>query len=171
MDQNTRTLLVEVQVDNRAGRLLPGMYAVVTFAESSAQGALLVTGDAVAIRQDRPTVAVISGGKVHLTPVVLGRDYGPEVEILGGIHEGDLIASTFTDDVREGAEVKPRMDQEQNSTQNQPAAAIKPQPPGGSTRYGDPGIIDQDMQGQNAKPQQKQGGGAKKAAGKQGTQQ
>jgi hypothetical protein len=50
--------------------------------------------------------------------------------------------------------------------------AIKPNPPGGSTQYGDAGIVDQGMQGQNAKPQQKQQGkGATKATGKQGTQQ
>ncbi len=171
VDQNTRTLLVEVQVGNASGRLLPGMYAVVTFAGNSGQGPLVVTGDAVAIRKDQPTVAVISDGKVHLTPVTIGRDYGPEVEIVGGLREGDMVASTFTDDVREGAKVKTRMDQEQAEKARQPAAAGKPQPPGGSTQYGDPGITDQDMQGQSAKPQQKQqGNGAKKASGKQGSQ-
>ena len=172
VDQNTRTLLVEVQVDNASGRLLPGMYAVVTFAEGSGKGPLVVTGDAIAIRKDQPTVAVISDGKVHLTPVTLGRDYGPEVEVVGGLHEGDLIASTFTDDVREGARVKTRMDREQAEKENQPAATGKPQPPGGSTQYSDPGITDQDMQGQNAKPQEKQQGhGGQKTSGKQGSQQ
>ncbi len=171
VDQNTRTLLVEIQVDNSSGRLLPGMYAVATFAASPGEGPLLVSGDAIAIRKDQPTVAVIADGKVHMTPVVLGRDYGPEVEVLGGLREGDLIASTFTDDVRDDAKVKTHMDQQQAEKANQPAATGKPQPPGGSTQYGDPGITDQDMQGQNAKPQQKQQGqGAKKASGKQGGQ-
>lgn len=171
LDQNTRTLLVEVQVDNSSGRLLPGMYAVVTFAEGSGPGPLLISSDAVAIRKDQPTVAVISGEKIHLIPVTLGRDYGAEIEVVGGLHEGDFIASTFTDDVREGVKVKTHMDQQQEEKAGQPAATGKPQPPGGSTQYGDPGITDQDMQGQSAKPQQKQQGGAKKASGKQGSQQ
>ena len=170
LDQNTRTMLTEIQVDNSKGLLLPGMYAVATFPAPAGAGPLMLTGDAIAIRNDKPTVAVISGGKVHLTPVSIGRDLGNEVEIVAGLREGDLVATTFTDEVVEGAPVKTRMNkQAQQQSQPQP---IKPNPPGGSTQYGDPGVTDQEMQGQNAKPQQKQPGkGATKAAGKQGTQQ
>ena len=113
-------------------------------------------------------VAVIKDGKVKLTAVLIGRDYGPEVEIVGGLEEGDLIASTFTDEVKDGAQVKTRMSQEEQDKEKQ-QQAVKPAPPGGSTQYGDAGIVDQDMQGQNAKPQQKQGNGAKKANGKGGS--
>ena len=169
IDQNTRTELVEIQIDNRAGKLLPGMYAVATFAAAKGMGPLVVSGDAIAIRKDQPMVAVIKDGKVKLTPVLIGRDYGPEVEILGGLAEGDLIASSFTDDVKDGASVKTRMNQEEEDKEKQQPAAAKPTPPGGSTQYGDAGIVDQDMQGQNAKPQQKQGNGAKKANGKGGS--
>jgi multidrug efflux pump subunit AcrA (membrane-fusion protein) len=169
VDQNTRTMLVEIQVDNRSGKLLPGMYAVATFPVVQGAGPLVVSGDAIAIRGDRPTVAVIADGKVKLTPVTIGRDLGSEVEIVGGLKEGDLIATTFTDDVRDGATVTTRMNKQQASP---PPPPIKPAPPGGQTQYGDPGVTDQDMQGQNAKPQQKQQGqGARKAAGKQGSQQ
>jgi multidrug efflux pump subunit AcrA (membrane-fusion protein) len=169
IDQNTRTMLVEIQVDNAKGKLLPGMYAIATFPAPRGGGPLVVTGDAVAIRDDKPVVAVIENGKVKLTPVLIGRDLGSEIEIVGGLKEGDLIATTFTDDIRPGAEVRTHMSQQQ---QQQPAPAIKPNPPGGSTQYGDAGIVDQGMQGQNAKPQQKQQGkGATKATGKQGTQQ
>ena len=75
IDQNTRTLLTEVVIKNPANQLLPGMYAVVTFAGATGgQGPLVISGDAIGIRQDRPTVAVIDNGKVHLTPVLIGRD-------------------------------------------------------------------------------------------------
>jgi multidrug efflux pump subunit AcrA (membrane-fusion protein) len=169
LDPNTRTLLTEIQVDNSKGMLMPGMYAVATFPAPPGGGPLLLTGDAVAIRNDRPTVAVIANGKVHLTPVSIGRDLGNEVEIVGGLHQGDLVATTFSDEVIEGAPVKTRMDKQ---AEPQAQQQIKPTPPGGSTQYGDAGIADQDMQGQDAKPQQKQQGkGATKAAGKQGTQQ
>lgn len=169
VDQNTRTMLTEVQIDNPRGELMPGMYAVVTFPAPPGNGPLLVSGDAIAIRKDQPTVAVISDGKVRLQPVVIGRDLGPQVEILSGLREGDLIASTFSDEVRDGVPVNTVMNKQAEEKTNQPTAN-KPLPPGGATQYGDPGITDQDMQGQNAKPQQKQGQG-KKATSKQGTQQ
>ena len=164
IDQNTRTLLTEVQIDNSAGKLIPGMYAVVTFDTPKGEGPLVVSGDAIAVRDDKPTVAVIKDGKIKLTPVVIGRDYGPEVEIVSGLEEGDLVASTFTDQIREGVKVKTEPDKQQAEKQNQPPPADKPQPPGGSTQYSDPGITDQDMQGQSAKPQQK--GAGKKASAK-----
>lgn len=172
IDQNTRTLLTEIQVDNSSGHLMPGMYAVVTFAAERGQGPLVVSGDAIAIRKDQPTVAVIRDSRVKLTPVLIGRDYGPEVEIVGGLHEGDLISSTFTDDVRDGVKVRTRTNKEAEAKTKQQPSADKPTPPGGSSQYGDPGITDQDMQGQNAKPQQKQSsGGEKKATGKSGGKQ
>jgi multidrug efflux pump subunit AcrA (membrane-fusion protein) len=114
IDQNTRTLLTEVQIDNSAGRLLPGMYAVATFAGARGQGPLMISGDAVAIRKDRSMVALIQNGKVRLVPVALGRDYGPEIEIMAGVQEGDLVASTFTDEVKEGASVKTRLSKEES---------------------------------------------------------
>ncbi len=173
IDQNTRTLLTEVVIKNLDNQLLAGMYAVVTFAPpTSGQSPLLVSGDAIGIRDDRPAVAVIDNNKVHITPILIGRDYGPEVEIVAGLRAGQTIASSFTDVIKEGVTIRPQADKKAEQTANQPPPPIKSPPPGGSTQYGDPGLIDQDMQGQNAKPQQKKpGGGAKKAAGKSGTQQ
>ncbi len=179
IDQNTRTELVEVQVDNHAGLLLPGMYAVVTFADKTGDaadvgGPIVVTGDAIAIRDDRPTVAVIDNGKVKLTPIQIGRDYGSAVEIVAGLRPGQIVASTFTDEVVEGASVRTRISPQQQKVSSPATQAIKPKSPGGSTQYGDEGIIDQDMQGMNAKPQQKKpaaGQQTKASSGKQGTQQ
>jgi multidrug efflux pump subunit AcrA (membrane-fusion protein) len=161
IDQNTRTMITELQVDNRTGRLLPGMYAVATFEGATGPGPLVVSGDAIGIRHDTTTCAVIENGKVRLAPVVLGRDFGPTTEIVSGLREGELIASTFTDEVKQGAEVRTRM-----SKEAQPPESAKPAPPGGSTQYGDPGIEDQGMQGQIAKPGAKSASGATKANGK-----
>ena len=139
IDQNSRTELVEVQVDNHKGLMMPGMYAVVTFgnnltgmsktSQAPVAGPLMITGDAVAIRNDQPTVAVIQNGKVKLTPVEIGRDYGSELEIVSGLKEGDLVASTFTDDVIEGASVRTRLSKEQQQAAAPPPTAIKPNRP------------------------------------------
>jgi multidrug efflux pump subunit AcrA (membrane-fusion protein) len=107
VDPNTRTMLTEVQVDNRNGKLVPGMYTVVTFSPAPGiEGPLLVSGDAVVIRHDRPTIAKVVDGKVHLQPVTIGRDLGGVVEILTGLQAGDIIVTNVTDDVVEGAEVQ-----------------------------------------------------------------
>jgi multidrug efflux pump subunit AcrA (membrane-fusion protein) len=167
IDQNTRTMITEIQVDNSSGRLLPGMYAVATFLGAAGPGPLVISSDAVAIRKDTTQCAVIDGGKVHLTPVVLGRDFGPQIEVVSGLREGELVASTFTDEVKEGAPVKTHLSKEAEQQQNTPPPGAKPTPPGGTSQYGDPGIEDQDMQGQSAKPGQKKSQGASKPNGKE----
>lgn len=166
IDQNTRTMITEVQVDNHAGHLLPGMYAVTTFEGATGPGPLVVSGDAIAIRNNTPTCAVIENGKVRLVPVVLGRDFGPTTEVVSGLKEGDMIASTFTDEVKPNIEVRTHLSEDAQKSQKEPPAGVKPLPPGGSTQYGDPGIEDEGMQGQSAKPGQKQASGASKSNGK-----
>ena len=159
VDQNTRTMLTEVQTDNHGGKLIAGMYVVATLPPlPGAQGPLLVSGDAVAIRHDRSTVAVVANGKVRFVPVTIGRDYGDEVEILTGLKEGDTIVTNITDDVVDNAEVQPhetRSKEEEPQQQPQQNA-----PPGGGTRYSNQAITDQNMQGQQQQQnQQSQGKG------------
>ena len=107
IDQNTRTLLVEVQARNRQGRLMPGMYVVVNFAELQKNPPLLAPGESIVVRNEKTTVAVIENNVVHFRPVQLGRDYGDQTEIVSGLRSGDVIARTITDDVQEGAEIQP----------------------------------------------------------------
>lgn len=107
VDPNTRTMLTEVQVDNRGGKLVPGMYTLATFPPAAGvAGPLLVSGDAVVIRHDRPTIAKVMDGKIHLQPVTIGRDFGGVVEILTGVQAGDIIVTNVTDDVVEDAPVQ-----------------------------------------------------------------
>lgn len=167
IDQNTRTLLTEVQVDNRDGRLLNGMYTVVTFAPTGGARALVVPGDAIAVREDRNVVAVVHDGVVHIQPVVVGRDYGPVVEVLGGVQEGDVIASSFTDEVRNNVKVQAKMGKTPGAETGLRGAPNQNQPPGGSTQYGDEAITDANMLGQSAK-QQQHGGEPPKSSGSHG---
>ena len=144
IDQNTRTLLTEVQVDNHAGKLLPGMYAVATFPPAVGTAPLTVPGDAVVIRNDQSMLAVVANGKIRYVPVTLGRDYGPSVEVLNGIRPGDLVVTNVTDDVREGREVKTRANPQAATAQQQ--KPDQAQPPGGNTQYGNQGITDSALQ-------------------------
>ena len=113
LDPNTRTLLTEVDVPNQASLLLPGMYARVSLRTVSAEPPLLVPGDALVTRANGTRVAVVAeDGAVHFQKVAVGRDYGTETEVLAGLAGGELVIINPTDDVREGARVKPAASRE-----------------------------------------------------------
>ncbi len=165
VDPNTRTMLTEVQVDNRQGKLKSGMYAVATFPPAAGLGGpLMISGDAVVIRGDQTSVAKVVNGKIQIAPVVVGRDFGNVIEVVSGVKAGDLIVTQVTDDVVAGAAVQTHM---AKATEDQP---LKPQPqntpPGGTSRYGNIGITDEAMQGQAG--QQNQAGGQHGKAGGSG---
>ncbi len=160
VDQNTRTMLTEVQVDNHEGKLLSGMYVVATFPPvSGGEAPLVVAGDAVAIRHDLPTLAVVKDGRIHVVPVTLGRDFGDVIEILGGVEAGDMIVTNITDDVVDNAEVETRL---AKSPEAKPMKAPSQNtPPGGSTRYSQDAITDRNVQGQQQNSDQKSAGQGK----------
>lgn len=107
LDPGTRTLLTEVQVKNSDGALLPGMYGQIQFVSERAEPPLLVPGDAVVVRSNGPQVAVVMpDSKIHFEPVDVGRDYGADVEVLGGLNENDRVVVNPSDSVQEGASVK-----------------------------------------------------------------
>jgi hypothetical protein len=57
-------------------------------------------------RQEGPRVAVVgSDGKVHLRPIVIGKDYGATLEILGGVEIGDRVIINPADSLEEGQPV------------------------------------------------------------------
>ena len=106
LDLTTRTLMTEVQVDNRAGRLMPGMFGHVNFELSRGQRALLVPANTLIVRATGALVAVVRDGKVHMTKVTLGRDYGSEVEIVTGLTAGDMLVVNPSDDIVDGLTVR-----------------------------------------------------------------
>ncbi len=111
LDPNTRTMLVEVQVPNRDGRLLPGMYAEVHFRAHRDAPPLLVPGDTFITTNAGPQVAILedapNGAKrIHMQPVRIGRDYGTETEIVAGLEGNEMLVVNPGDEVREGAMVR-----------------------------------------------------------------
>src|SRR6266853_65285 len=82
LDPLTRTLLSEVQVDNRDGALMPGIHAEVTIKLAQSEPPIVVPATSVLIRSEGPTVAVVqSAQRIHLQKVELGRDLGVSIEI------------------------------------------------------------------------------------------
>jgi multidrug efflux pump subunit AcrA (membrane-fusion protein) len=157
IDANTRTMLTELQIDNTAGKLLSGMYAVVTFPPAAdAKPPILISGDALAIRHDRSMVATVVNGRIRFVPVVIGRDFGSAVEILDGLKVGDVIVIDVTDEVVDNAEVTTHTTKSPN--QQPQASPQQTTPPGGNTQYGNQGLTDQNLQGQQSRQNQKSTG-------------
>lgn len=108
LDPASRTLLVEVQVPNEDGALLPGMYAKVRFSDQRASAPIVVPGDALQVAADGTRIAVVQpGNTVHFQLIEVGRDYGDKLEVLSGLREGDTIIPRPGDVVREGGKVEP----------------------------------------------------------------
>jgi multidrug efflux pump subunit AcrA (membrane-fusion protein) len=153
IDQNTRTMLIEVDVENPKGDLFPGMYAVVSFVQAHGVAPITIPGDAVVVRQDRNTVALVRDQKIAMVPIEIGRDYGPSVEVLNGLDEGDLVVAVVTDAVQPGVKVRPLPEPEVAETPQSSAV-----PDSGPGQYGDQSIVNQD----GDSTQQKGGKGGQK---------
>ncbi len=98
-------MLVEVDVPNSDGALLPGMYAEVDLSSSRANPPLVVPASALLVRADGAQLAAVDqNGVVHLRKVTIGRDYGDRVEISQGIGEGATILAV-PGDVADGQKV------------------------------------------------------------------
>ena len=107
IDPATRTLLTEIDVPNPAGKILSGAYAQAHFAAKVDAPRLSVPINTLLFRAEGPRAAVVGqDGKVKLTPVTIGRDYGSSVEILSGLQAGDQIIVNPADSLEDGQKVK-----------------------------------------------------------------
>jgi RND family efflux transporter MFP subunit len=95
IDLASRTLLVEVDVDNSSGELLPGAYVSVhlKYLGASAE-ALTIPVTTVLFRSEGIRAAVVRDGKALLVPITIGRDFGETLEVLAGLKaREDLIVN------------------------------------------------------------------------------
>jgi RND family efflux transporter MFP subunit len=107
MDPATRTLMVEVDVVNSAGLLYPGAYAQVHFKIKSDQLTLIVPASSLVFRSEGLRLpVVVSGQRISLLPVVVGRDFGDTVEVLSGLSENASIVENPPDSLVEGEIVR-----------------------------------------------------------------
>jgi RND family efflux transporter MFP subunit len=107
VDPNTRTLLAEVDVDNKSGELLPGSYTQVHLNVSRAAPALIIPVSALILEPDGLHVATVDDNHhAHILKVTPGRDFGATVEILSGLAEGQPVIANPPDSLTEGEEVR-----------------------------------------------------------------
>ena len=107
IDPATRTLLTEVDVDNASGELRPGAYAEVHLTIPEGSRSLILPVSTLIFRSEGLRVGVVrDGNKAELVPVILGKDYGNEVEVVSGIAENDLVIANPPDSLASGAAVQ-----------------------------------------------------------------
>jgi RND family efflux transporter MFP subunit len=107
IDPGTRTLRVEVDLENPKGEILPGAYAQVHLKLENAVPALLVPVSALLFRAEGPRIATLTAGnKVVLLPVVLGRDFGTQIEVTSGLRPDASVIDSPPDSLLDGQEVR-----------------------------------------------------------------
>ncbi|HEX4652056.1 MAG TPA: efflux RND transporter periplasmic adaptor subunit [Granulicella sp.] len=102
----SRTLNVEVDVDNPKGLLLPGAYVFVHFKVPIRTTALTIPSNALLFRAQGLQVATVHDGTVHLQPITIGSDRGATVEISNGLQPTDEIVLNPSDSISEGQQVR-----------------------------------------------------------------
>jgi len=102
----TRTLLVEVDVNNPSGELLSGAYAEVHFKVPGHSSTYILPVDTLLFRKEGLNVAVVENGKAKLVPVMPGHDFGTSIEIVSGLKGNESVITSPPDSIVTGETVQ-----------------------------------------------------------------
>lgn len=102
----TRTLLVEIDLPNPGNALLTGSYAEVHLRLASQNTTFLIPVNALIFRSEHLQAGVVENGKVVLTDLTPGHDFGTEIEIVAGLKADDQVVVNPPDSLVSGQEVK-----------------------------------------------------------------
>ena len=108
IDPASRTLNVEVDVDNTSGKLLPGSYAFVHIKVPQSSRALTIPANTLLFRAQGLQVGVVRSGRAELVPITIGHDYGATVEVSSGVRQPDAVIVNPSDSLMSGAPVEVR---------------------------------------------------------------
>lgn len=107
IEPDSRTMLTELEVDNSSQLLLAGSYAQVRFPARPLAGGVSLPANALLFRAEGPQVGLVdAAGKVTLRSVVLGRDFGPTIEVLRGVTLQDRVIINPPDALVSGMTVR-----------------------------------------------------------------
>jgi RND family efflux transporter MFP subunit len=106
INMTTRTLLIEVDVDNPLGTLLTGSYAEVHLSVPSQASTYLLPVNTLIFRSEGLRLGIVRDGKVELTAVTPGHDFGNEIEIVSGLKADDQVIINPPDSIVSGQQVQ-----------------------------------------------------------------
>ncbi|MEO6922300.1 MAG: efflux RND transporter periplasmic adaptor subunit [Bryocella sp.] len=132
IDPVSRTLLVEVDVDNREGKLFPGAYTQVHFKLNNLQPALVIPVPTLIFRAEGLRVGVVrDGDTARLIPITIGRDDGRVVEVVSGLQPQDEVIQSPPDSLIDGEKVHIVQHRAAGQPSQAQSAPGKPQQGGG----------------------------------------
>jgi RND family efflux transporter MFP subunit len=105
INATTRTLLVEVDLDNPGGNLFSGSYAEVHLNIPAQNSTYLLPVSALIFRSEKLQVGVVRNGKVAVTDVTPGHDFGDQIEIVAGLTADDQVVLNPPDSLVSGQQV------------------------------------------------------------------
>ena len=118
LDQETRTMQTEIDVQNRDGSLVDGMYAEITLTLNEKAGALTVPTQTVQREGSRASVLLVDrDNRIEERQVKLGQEGNDLVEILSGLLEQDRVVIGNRSEFRPGEKVQPKLVEEQGSVE------------------------------------------------------
>src|SRR5262249_15881374 len=106
INATTRTLLVEVDIENPGGTLLSGSYTEVHLKIPSSASTFLVPVSSLIFRGEKLQVGVVKDGKVTVSDVTPGHDLGDQIEVVAGLKADDQVITNPPDSLISGQEVK-----------------------------------------------------------------
>ena len=102
----SRTLLVEVDIDNPTGRLLPGAYVFVHLKLPDMTHSVTIPADTLIFRKEGLQVGLVRDDKARLVSVKINHDYGNSVEIISGLQPTDAVIVDPSDSLVDGTPVR-----------------------------------------------------------------
>jgi RND family efflux transporter MFP subunit len=117
IDASSRTLLVEVDVDNPDGLLLPGAYVQVHLRLPAATRSVTIPANALLFRAEGLRVGVVRNDRAELVAITIGRDYGNALEVVSGLQTTDAVILDPSDSLSDGTPVRVRNRQVGGSAQ------------------------------------------------------
>jgi RND family efflux transporter MFP subunit len=119
IDLASRTLLVEVDVDNTTGELLPGAFTEVHLKIPADIPTFILPVNTLIFRaQGLQVAAVENNNAAKLLPITLGRDFGAEVEVVSGLTGQESIIASPPDSIIDGEQVRIAQPNQQGGSSN-----------------------------------------------------
>jgi RND family efflux transporter MFP subunit len=109
LDRQTRTMVTEIDFDNRSGRLIPGMYTETRLGLREKKNVLTIPLEAVSRNGDEATVLAVNGQNVvQERKVRLGVEDSARAEVVSGLSDGEQVVIGNRNEFHDGEKIQPK---------------------------------------------------------------
>jgi RND family efflux transporter MFP subunit len=109
VDEETRTMLTEIEVPNPNLEIVPGMYATLALKVDQRPKVLTVPTEAVSVGQSHSIYVINASDEIEERTVTLGSETPTRFEVVSGLNEGELVLVGRRSQVRPGQKVEPKL--------------------------------------------------------------